>query len=430
MASDWEGVSVGSGSVLTVSPTWSRLDTLTNCRVAAINIERGRSDEFERTDTGHCTVLVNDFSNAIDITTLDDKPLAIAIRHPIDDEWWPLFRGTVDEVRSEYDQSEKVNRITIEGVDALDYLAGIQMLAGSAGFANAAANRQGYIFYEDTAGTVDDRIIALLDDAGWPALLRSIFTGNVSVQESVYSPGDSFLAAIMEACDAEFPTVANFYIDRRGIAQFHGRFARFDPDTVSATASNWIFTRWTAGDDAAVHTTPTRARLVPPFSVVRSHAMVRNHALAYPQNIDRLDLSAFLVEGGSGIPRSWSAENLIIKAGITTGNTAKEEALLYAQYIVDNYASLRNRVPQATIMSQAPNSLYGPATWDALCGWELSDALDLDITTGTAGVDEEYYIEGLHIDITPLGGDLDTHYPNITMTADLTPTAYWTTSPF
>src|SRR4249920_1428594 len=142
MASDWEGLSIGySDTMFDVSPTWTRIDTAV--RTSGIQIERGRQDEFERTDTGSMTVTINDRAKVIDIAALDAKPIAFALRNPISDEWFPLFRGVVDEVKSEYDKSTLVNRITITAVDALDYFAGVQMIVGTSGFVNGTANKQG-----------------------------------------------------------------------------------------------------------------------------------------------------------------------------------------------------------------------------------------------------------------------------------------------
>lgn len=434
MASDWEGVSIGfAGDVLSVAPTWTRIDT--EVRVFGINIDRGKQDEFARTDTGSATVQIHDRSGYIDAASCVSRPLGLALKNPCTGEWFPLYRGVIDDITCEYSKAKQVNVVTITAVDALEYFANFELAPGQSGFVNAATNAGGYVFYEDTAGTVDDRIFAILEDCQWPTALSSIFTGNVSVRETIYSPGDSVLQAIHDACDAEFPTVANFYVDKRGFAQFHGRYARFDPDTVSASASNWDFNRWKAGDNDAARADNTRAKLQPPFSTSLARNMVRNSALAYPQNVDRADLDTFLtVDAGSiathGL-RSWSAENLIVLAGVTTGNLAKVECKLYSQYIVDNYSTPRNRVPQLTVGTEHPtNDVFGPAAWAFLVGVDISDVVNVVIESAGQSVAEDYYIEGLHTEMTPGQGSLDTGFPIIKMTADLTPAGYYSVSPF
>jgi hypothetical protein len=59
---NWQGLSVAPGStIFTVLPTWTRLDNLGGgLRLAAVEIRRGRQDEFERTETGTLTATFND----------------------------------------------------------------------------------------------------------------------------------------------------------------------------------------------------------------------------------------------------------------------------------------------------------------------------------------------------------------------------------
>ena len=97
---NWEGVSVAPGStIFTVAPTWTRLDNLGNLRVAEIAIRRGRQSEFEKTDTGECTVTFNDRDGDVDPTAVDwiSRPFAFAVRDPVADTWHPRFRGAVDD---------------------------------------------------------------------------------------------------------------------------------------------------------------------------------------------------------------------------------------------------------------------------------------------------------------------------------------------
>ena len=91
------------------------------------------------------------------------------------------------------------------------------------------------------------RINQALADANWPSGLTSIFTGNVNLHETVYSPGESILTVIHDAADAEFPGVANFYVDRYGVVCFHGRLARFNPSSVASSATHWDFHVWNLG---------------------------------------------------------------------------------------------------------------------------------------------------------------------------------------
>jgi len=440
MASDWEGLSIGTGNVLTASPTWTRVDTLAGVRVARITGKVGRQSEFEETDTGTLTVEFNDREGVVDPTNaadLDGRPIALALRNPVTDEWFPRFRGVIDDVDIQLDKSRRVLRTTITAVDLFDYLGNFGLLPGQAGNTPPAASA-GFVFYEDTAGTVDDRINQILADAGLPAApsaLTTVFSGNVSVQETVHSPGETALDALRQAADAEFPTVANLYVDKKGRFSFHGRLARFDPDTVSASATGWDFNRWAAGDGDAIALDSTRALVRAPFGLQRSRRMVRNVAICYPQGIAQADRDGQVytpsVAGSDVGTRTWSKENLIVLAGVTTGNTANEECLLYATYIVENYKNLRSRVPQVSFGPRHPTDRHAANNWELITGVDISDVIDLDMSfPGGGGVAEDYYVEGLSWEMTPGEKDLDTGWPDITMTADLSPSAYWTTNPF
>lgn len=437
MASDWEGVSFGfSHTLFEPAPSWTRMDTGTN--VDEITVERGRSDEFERTGTGTAAIHFNDTDGDVDPTLgvdLDARPASIAIRNPVTDEWFPLYRGQVDEVSGDLDKSQRVTRTTVSLVDALDYLAGVQLMPGVFGDTPPAASA-GYVFYEDTVSDgFQTRIVQALTDSQWPSALSSVFTGNINMPESVYSPGESLLTVIDDAADAEFPTVANRYVDAEGFFCAHGRLARFDPDTVSASATHWDFQRWKVGDNDAADADPERARINPPFQWVRSRKMVRNSAIAYPQSAEGTDMDGLVVDDATSIARygyrAWSAENLLLSEGTTTGNNAVDEARLYATYIVENYKELRNRLGRITVKPLPPGHPRAEAVWELLTGVDISDIVNVSIGhPGGGGFSEDFYVEGISYTIRPAVKDLDTGYPYIELGLDLSPAAYWETNPF
>ena len=90
--------------------------------------------------------------------------------------------------------------------------------------------------------------------------------------------GESILNVIHDAADAEWPGVANFYIDRYGVVCFHGRNARFDPAATAGTATHWDFHAWDLGMGGA--------QVGPPWFVRRSSSLIRNSATCYPQHIE------------------------------------------------------------------------------------------------------------------------------------------------
>ena len=428
---NWEGVSVApSDTLFTVAPTWTRLDNLGNLRVPVVQIRRGRQDEFERQDTGTCTVTFNDRDGDVDPTSVDwiSRPFAFAVRDPVADVWHPRFRGSVDDHHYDLDPSAVKGTVVIEAVDALDYFANFELAPGLAGD-TPPAQSEGYVFYEDTAVTGPQiRINQALADAGWPAGLSSIFTGNVNLLETVYSPGESLLAVIRDAADAELPGIGQFFIDKYGVACFHGRNARFDPVATAATATHWDFNQWTAGVG--------NIQLRPPFACTRSRRLIRNAAMCYPQSItqaDRVnqvvtDLASIGAPGNHGV-RSWAAENLITKDGITTGNTGEQECLAFAQYIVDNYASPQTRIDQITFKALHPDDIRAADLWEFVTQVDISDQITVTRShPGGGGFSAEvYFVEGIAETWRPLVADLDTGYPFVEMTLDLSPATYWTT---
>jgi hypothetical protein len=416
-------------------------------RIHRIEIERGRQDEFERTDTGTARIFVHDTEGLYDPTnasspyfgTLDSAPVALALRNPVTDTSHPRFRGVVDEYGFDVARSQVKEDVVISCVDALDHLANFEMAPGLAGDPPPAGSED-YIFFEDTGDPgMQIRIEQALGNAGWPTSQQSIFTGNVSIQESLYSAGESILTVCQDAVEAEMPTVAQMYCDRFGFIIAHGRLARFTPDAIAATATHWDFHRWKAGDGAAVQADSTRAHIRPPFGFQRSRKMIRNAALAYPMRrpndgIPDVDRADQVVIDTTSIDQhgthSWSATDLLTLEGtgdFNSGNDANVETKSFAQYIVDNYAQPQNRINQITFKSMRPSDPRAAANWDLICNVDISDIVNVAIShPGGGGFDEvDFYVEGINEVWTPLYKDLDIGYPAVTLTLDLSPTTYW-----
>lgn len=443
MASGWEGVCVApDDDLFTVSPTWDRLDSgVAGLHVTSIGISRGRQSEFEETGTGTCQVVFEDEPGVLDPTNstsayfekLISRPFAVAIRNPVTDEWFPLFRGTVDECGYDLSVSKSKLQTALTAVDLFDYFSNFELVPGLAGFTTGAVNAAGYVFYEDAA--FDDRILAILGDIGLASGMWSVFTGNIIVSESIYSPGDKAMQALQEVVDAEFPTVANHYVDRRGIYQAHGRYARFDPDTVSASASNWVFNRWKVGDNAAALADPDRAKMQAPFGFQLTRKTIRNAALAYPHNTDRADLADYVITDetsrGEHGTRTWTAPDLQVAEETTLGLTAKEHCQYIGDYIVGNYAQPLPRVTSLTVGSERPDGPFGPAAWEFITGVDIGDVVNVSVSRDDGGFDEiDHYVEGLRYEIRPGPGSLDESFPFVKLQVDLSPAAYWGYNPF
>ena len=198
MASDWEGVSFAPGdSLLDASPTWVRLDSgVTDLNVASIDIRRGRQSVFEETNTGTCTVTFNDRAGVLDPTNTGSpyygeilgRPFAVAIRNPVTDAWFPLFRGAIDDIGYGLTPSQGNLETAIVAVDAFDFFANFELIPGLAGFSNAQVNGQGYVFYENA--DFDLRLAAIFEDCGMArSARRSVFGERDRRRVHLLAPG-------------------------------------------------------------------------------------------------------------------------------------------------------------------------------------------------------------------------------------------------
>jgi hypothetical protein len=429
-----EGVSIAfDHDMFEPTPTWTRIDTA--CRVSRIEIKRGRQDEFADVPAGEATVFVNDVDGLFDPSNagspyfdkLDSRQCAIAIRNPVTDVWSTLFRGVIDDYGYDLHPSQLKTETAVKLVDGLDYFANVEIAPGLFGSA-APAVSEGYVFYDN--GPVDDRIIQAIADTEWLAAMTRIFSGNIQVQESLYSPGEAILSVIDEAVEAEFPGVALRFVDRDGIFVFHGRLARFKPEVVQ-----YDIDTWRCGDGAAILADPTRAQIRPPFTFQRPRANIINAYLSYPKGIAAADMAAQIVTDAASIAahgtRSRSAPDLIILSSDLTGNDGNAECQLYGTYYVTNYAQAQTRINGLTFRSLRPDDDRAAATWDLICGVEITDLIDVDIShPGGGGIADEFFVEGIRYELEPLVGDLDTGYPDVTLTLDVSPRAYWATNVF
>lgn len=415
--------------MLDPDPTWTVLDTLRDSLVALIEIRDGRQTEQDETETGTCTVYLNDRDGWFDPNNatgpyfgkLDGKPIAIALWNPVDEEWVPQWRGTIDDIQAALNPATRAGvsinaNVRLECVDIFDYLARAEMQVGMAGDVPPAGS-EGTIFYEDgpvaNPGGAPGRIEQILLDAGLDEDMFVVFSGNVNVLESKYDPGDEYLAALKDAADAEFPGIANIYVDKLGRFVFHGRFARLDPDTVAAGAgAAWDFNRWKAGDGAAITADPDCAQ-IREFSFARPRELLINSSISYPEDILEADipgqLSVDAVSIGKYGIHGRSDVNLIVKEHKTNADTGVQQCAKYAIFWTTYYASPLDRIESAVFKSLLPTDARAASTWALLTGVSISDILNVNVgyPGGTGIQDVDHYVEGRQLTIEPLNPDLD-----------------------
>ena len=279
-----------------------------------------------------------------------------------------------------------------------------------------------------------------LGSVGLPSAFYDVFSGNVSLHETTYSPGESAMVAVQDACDAEFPSVSNVYVDRLGRLAVHGRYARFDPVGTSA-ATGWDFHDWKAGDREAVVATPDMAQ-IRSFSISRDLGKIINHALCSPvTTLSDPDFEAQVVQSDPskelyGI-RNWSSQDLIVKEGVTDGFvgelgaanlSAWKECKRYAEYYVANYQAPHNRVTEISFRSMNPGTQAAADTWALMSEIDINDrvAITLDSPGGGGFNGKEFFVEGVHETYRPAGPELD----DVTLNLDLSPADYFADNPF
>jgi hypothetical protein len=447
---------------LEADPDWTDMDDIV--RVSEYSIDRGRSFEMDRVDAGRATVLINDTEGILDPTNpgspysgkiMPLKQARLALWNPVLEDWYTRFRGFVESYEYEFDPSQLVNRVTISLVDIFEIVSAVQMFPGYFGFPPPTTLTGQVVFFEDTPygdlHGMQYRITAILNNAplgncGIDPSWYDVFSGNVGLHETSYSPGESAMTAIQDASDAEFPSVSNVYGDRLGRLACHGRYARFDPVSTSA-ATGWDFHDWKAGDHAAVAATPTMAQLRS-FAISRDLSKIINHALCSPVtaktdpdfegNVVQSDPS----KGLYGI-RAWSSQDLIVKEGVTDGfladpdNPADEtaswdECRRFADYYVRNYQAPHNRITEIGFRSMPK----GKTAWSqaATDTWALMSEVDINdrvaVTIGSPGgggfAAKKFFVEGVHETYRPAGPDVD----DVTLALDLSPDDYFQDSPF
>lgn len=359
---------------------------------------------------------------------------------PLAELWRYRFRGFVDSAEYEFHPSQRVNTLTIGLVDIFEIVSVIEMFPGS--FGNPPpAESAGQVFFEDTADGdhtgMRIRCLQVLADCGIPPELFNVFTGNVSLHETIYSPGESAMSAIQDAVDAEFPFVGNVYADRTGQLSIHGRYARFNPEA-TAEAEGWDFQEFKAGDGAAVALSPTDTAHIRGFSYSRDVSKVINRAAASPIGIADAAREGQVCEsthtrfGQTSIEtfgiRPWSSDNLILKQQLRP--TVLDELAAtkrFAQYYVDSYSFPQNRISAISFRSSALGATGSGANWNLLARCDISDRVRVTIGSPGGGgfADEPYFIEGIHEEDRPMQGQAD----EVTMTLDLSPGAYFAELP-
>lgn len=398
--------------------------------VSEWSVDRGRSYELDKNAPGTATIKIIDIEGTLDPTNLafdfgPGTPGAIALHNPVTDTDHTVFYGHVARFSYDVYQNNQYAVATVELVDGLERLAKTEMYPGEGaiiwGDGWPARNRhEGDILFDED-DQVSHRLHQILNEADWPLGLREIFSGNVRLQETKYAPRTPALTAILDAVDAEFPGVANAYIQMHptpGAFTFHGRLARFIPADVQYHIRTWL-----AGDTQAVAEDAFERAIIFELGYEQDVNKIINSAIATPMGIRNVDIAGQRVEDLASIAehgyRSVSFENLITLEDHFDSADANEAVKRIAEFYVSNFSQPVTRVNRITFKRLPPDSPYAERLWELICGVDISDIIQLNTYHFTDGgfVEQEFYVEGLHYRARPLAED----YLDVELTLDVSP---------
>jgi hypothetical protein len=358
--------------------------------LVSFQVDRGRSYERERTETGTATLRLNDNAGAYDIVGPNASGLkpstqaVVAWEHPTRGTVEPIFTGFAED----YDSLRRSPR---QMTTMLSLVDGFELL----GAARVSGATQLERFYE--AQPVDDRIFAAAADATWPVAWLNVFSGNVRMQRKNYAAGTSCLQVMRDAADAEFPGVANLFMKRTGELAFRGRFARFNPGAYGIPT-------WRLGDVYAFADDPS---IIPihyeGMGWNSGQQAIVNSAMFCPEGVDPKKAPQQLFQDQTSIDdmgfRSYEQFDLLVLEHLADGTNAMEQCRLYAKWYRDGWAQPVPRVPTLKVHPFAgldrSNAEY---VWDFVLTAEIGDLCLLNTTHPGGGgfTDELFFIEGIH----------------------------------
>jgi hypothetical protein len=447
-------------------PDWTRLDTLTGCRVRSWTIDRGRPNEFAKTGTGTATVTIVDLDGLFDPTNatspyypnvLPGKQVAISLFNPVSDTWHIRFRGFVEAWRYRLARMRDHMELQLDLVDGFAMLARAELRVGVDGVVAAGGTAEeekafamfakGNVIYAETEGPVLDRMQAILGDIGWPyewrthdaipGVIDDLFTLNCRLGPKAYGPGTTALDALWDAVDGDWPGVSNLYCGADGHLKARGRQARFRPDV-----AEYGITRYTVGDPSATTGDPD----VVPVSELEwaiEDTQVYNACLATPQWVgtgdsirqfdpDKDDPNGLQLvtdetsRAAYGL-QSLTFDNLQTVEEIATGEGSLAAVRKVATYYVDNYKTPHPRISRLVFKTRRPGADHGSPLWAFLSNVEISDLLTVKSAHGGGGgFFAEFYVEGIHFTARPGPPDVTI----VELSLDVSPRAHWDTNPW
>lgn len=425
-------------------PTWVQLDGPGGSASYVSNwkIDRGRTYELDKTQAGTASFTLIDTTGRFDPTNPSSpyygqigpmRQMKIGIVNPVTQTNTDLFTGYIEAWNYSIDTAEVMMTIEVDAVDGFEPLSRSEFPPDSTGTTVLPATvdvqtRMHYIldnfFGWDGTGAL-----------GWPPALRKINSGNVFVKQTVYNPGSSLMSGLQDAADAEFPGVANVFMNKLGQVTFYGRYPRFDPLSYPDDVTFWM-----VGDRNAVDT----------FGGAPIHDIVWNldqknlinAAQAWPEGIAQSDIAAQLAVSPSSIAefgnRLQTLANLQTDGSSGSATppslTPEQECYLFSWYYAANYNQPVQRISKLEFTTQDPTTTEGAALWAFMCGVEIGDILTVYTSNPGGGgfgkqndgfAMDQFFVEGIHYTADPLQAG----FAAVTMNLDVSPRAWFTTFP-
>jgi hypothetical protein len=215
----------------------------------------------------------------------------------------------------------------------------------------------------------------------------------------------------------------------------HGRFAKFDPDTVSSGAE-WDFTRWAAATRDDVTTGRAQIR---EFATNGPRERIINSYCSWPElDIDGEPFDQSVIDNQTKTnPTSITAYGyhgreapaLILKENINNANTGREECALFADFFIhsSNYGVPHKNIERITFKTLDPDDALSrdAAGWAIMSRVDISDFVHLFVDE--AGLsDEEFIVEGVSGECR-VGPP---EYDFVTVNLNLSPAANYTENVF
>lgn len=440
-----------SDAAFAEDPTWTQLDAPNVGSVNGWTIDRGRSYELDKTQAGTATFTLIDTQGLFDPTNANSPyygkigpmlQVKIGVVNPVNGENVDLFTGYIEAWNYTIDTSEVMMTIAVDGVDGFEPLSRAELAPDSSGTTVLAE--------DDTTTAVQTRINYILDvffgydgsttppdpsTTPWPDSLRKINTGNVLLMATIYNPGTSLLSAIQDSADAEFPGVANVFMNKMGQVTFYGRLPRFNPEDFPDDVTFWV-----VGDLPAALTFGAAPINQIQWNLDQKNLI--NAAQASPQGIAQADIAGQLAVSPSSIAQFGNRLQTI--PNLQTGGsgddsvppdlTAEEECFLYSWYYAANYNQPVQRISKLQFVTLDPSTPLGAALWDFMLGVEIGDIITVYTSNPGGGgfgkqTDgfsiDQFFVEGIHYVAQPLQGG----FAWITMNLDVSPRQWFATFP-